>query len=411
LISGTVALSTATEYLASVPSHAASTHVFAKVEVHRDAGAVLSAWAELEAITPASFYQTRAFLLPWLETLGAARNIEPLFVLGKDGQDQVLALLCLGIERHGIFRSVVFLGGKESNFNFGLFRPGAEFAAADLTALLGAARSALGAEAPDVFLLKNQPFEWEKSQNPFSFLPHQASASFAYATALTSDADAFLAAKLSKEVRKKLRKKETRLSAFGPVELIENRTQDETRQILDAFFAEKIARCEEQGIDTEFSSPAMRDFFDRLSAEKDAGKSWLELYGLRVAGRIIATYAGAAHRGRFSGMINSFDTAPDIRKWSPGELLLTRIFVRQCEKRVASFDLGIGEAHYKETFCDITIPLFDVVMGFGLKGRLFASYLALHGRVKRAVKQDQRLLAMVHHWKRALLPRTPRSKP
>jgi CelD/BcsL family acetyltransferase involved in cellulose biosynthesis len=400
---------TAAEYLASVPARPARTRVFAKVEAHRDASAVLAAWAELEAITPASVYQTRAFLLPWLETLGAARSIEPLFVIAKDEQEQALALLCLGIERRGIFRCAVFLGGKESNFNFGLFRPGVEFTAADIAALLRATRNALGPEAPDVLLLKNQPFEWERAQNPFALLPHQASASFAYATALTGHADGFLAAKLSKETRKKLRKKETRLLTMGPVGLVENRSPGETRQILDAFFTEKIARCEEQAVDAEFSSPAMREFFDRLSAQRN-GKPWLELYGLALGGRIIATYAGAVHRGRFSAMVNSFDAAPEIAKSSPGDLLLMKLLARQCEKTVASFDLGIGEARYKETYCDIVISLFDVVIGFGVKGRLFAAYLALHARTKRAIKQNQRLFAMARRLKHTLF-RTPQSEP
>lgn len=396
-------MSTATEYLASAPERTASAH--AKVEVHRDVGAVLAAWAELEAITPASAYQTRAFVLAWLETLGAARKIEPLFVLAKDRQEQALALLCLGIERHGIFRSAAFLGGKESNFNFGLFRPGADFAAADILALLRAAAEALGPQAPDVFVLKNQPFAWERAQNPLALLPHRPSASYAYATQLGRDPDSFLASKLSKDARKKLRKKEIRLSCMGAVALIDNGT-DQGRRILDAFFAEKIARRKEQVIGADFMHPSMRAFLDRLRAERRAGKPWFELYGLTLNDRVVATYAGLVHRGRFSAMINSFDCDPDIAKSSPGDLLLMKLFARQCEQGVASLDLGIGEARYKETYCDIVIPLFDVVMGFGIKGRLFAAYLVLCTRLKRAIKQNRRIFKVVRRLQCAL-SRTP----
>src|ERR1700677_106967 len=76
-------VSTAMEYR-SPRSHVSEEQgqgrAFAKVEIHRQAGPILAAWAELEAITPASVYQTLAFLLPWLETLGAARKVEPLFI-------------------------------------------------------------------------------------------------------------------------------------------------------------------------------------------------------------------------------------------------------------------------------------------------------------------------------------------
>jgi CelD/BcsL family acetyltransferase involved in cellulose biosynthesis len=397
-------VSTATEYLPSARVGAAQDHrlAFAKVEIHRDAGSVLAAWAQLEAIAPVSAYQTRAFLLPWLETLGAARKIEPLFIIARDRQGQVLALLCLGIERRGLFRKAIFLGGKDSNFNLGLFRPDAGFTAADLLALFRAAAEALGPEAPDVFLLKNQPFEWEKAQNPFALLPHQPSPSFAYGTTLANDVKAFLASKLSKEPRRKLRKKETRLSAMGPVGLIEREHESDMQKILDAFFVEKIARCKEQAIDADFSQPAMRAFFDRLSRTADTSKPWLELYGLTLGGRVIATYAGAIHRGRFSTMVNSFDADPEIAKSSPGDLLLVKLLARLCERGVASFDLGIGEARYKATYCDITIPLFDVVIAFGLKGHFFGACYVLTSRVKRAVKQNPQVFATLRRWKRAL---------
>lgn len=395
-------MSTATEYLRSTGSQRPLVEdpprAFAKIEIHRDPTAVLEAWAELEAVAPASVYQTRAFLLPWLESLGAARKIEPLFITAKDQQNQVAVLLCLGVERYGWFRCAAFLGGKESNFNLGLFRPEIRLEAADLRALLRAASAALGPEAPDLFLLKNQPLEWENTQNPFALLPHRPSPSFAYATALSRDAPAFLASKLSKNARRRLRKKETRLSAMGPLALIGN-DQNDTHDILEGFFAEKIARCEQQAIDTDFPHPAMRAFFDRLNRQS-AGRPWLEVYGLTIGGRIIATYAGAVHRGHFSAMVNSFDADPKIAKSSPGDLLLMKLITRLCERGVASFDLGIGEARYKSTYCDLVVPLFDVAIPFGIKGHLFAAYQSLCSRVKLAVKQNPRVFATLRRWKR-----------
>lgn len=288
---------------------------FAKVEVHRASAAIKSDWAELEALAPVSVYQTRAFLLPWIETLGAARKITPLFITAKDRQGRAAALLCLGLHRYRGFRVACFLGGKETNFNFGLFRPGANFSAADLRALLNDAAAALGPEAPDIFVLKNQPFEWGGMRNPLALLPHRASPSFAYATKLAEDGTAFLAAKLSKDARKKLRKKENRLAGFDQLTLITGEDPQLARKILDAFFVEKIQRCAEKAIAADFSAAAMYAFLDRLSRQRTAaGKPWLELYGLSLGERIIATYIGAGHHGRFSAMVNSFDSDPLIAK-------------------------------------------------------------------------------------------------
>ncbi len=389
--------------------------VFAKVEVHRRIDAVAADWAELETLAPLSVYQTRAFLLPWLETLGAARGITPLFIAAKDSQDRTIALVCLGLRKFGWFRVATFLGGKESNFNLGLFRPGVHFRATELYALLREAAKALGPDAPDIFILKNQPYEWNAARNPFALLPHRPSPSFAYATVLESEATAFFSAKLSKETRKKLRRKEARLAAVDQLALITGENGEDARQILDAFFVAKIRRCEEKAIVSDFAAAPMRAFFDRLISQKTAaGKPWLELYGLTLGGRVIATYAGAAHRGRFSAMVNSFDSDPAIAKSSPGDLLLMKLIAAQCAQGRVSFDLGIGEARYKATYCGTTVPLFDIVMPLNAKGYVIAARQAFCSRLKLAIKRNPQTFAVlrrVKHLARSRAGRQPVPKP
>lgn len=372
----------------------------ARVEVHRHHIAVEADWAELEKLAAASVYQTRAFLVPWIETLGAARNIAPFFVIAKDAYERTIALLCLGIQRRACFRAGVFLGGKESNCNLGLFRPGVHFTAADLRHVLRSAADALGSDAPHIFILKNQPFHWGAIQNPLAQLPKVESASFAHATDLAPNPDGFLARKLSKEARKKLRKKEARLASHGAVGLIKGDTPQTARKILDAFFVEKIRRCHEKAMSAEFTGAATRAFFDRLSRQKnEAGQPWFELYGLTFDDRLIATYAGAAHCGHFSAMINSFDSDAAIAKSSPGDLLLTKLVAAQCAKGRASFDLGIGEARYKMAYCDTKVPLFDALVPVNAIGYMLALRQVICSKIKVEVKQRPRAFAVLRHFK------------
>jgi CelD/BcsL family acetyltransferase involved in cellulose biosynthesis len=382
------------------PVEGVSGRPFAKVEVHRTLDAIEADWAELEVLASASIYQTRAFVMPWLETLGAARKITPLFIVAKDTFGRTIALLCLGVRSYGWFRVASFLGGRESNFNFGLFRPGTYFNAADLRALLREAAKAAGADAPDVFVLKNQPYEWNGTHNPFASLQHRPSPSAAYATELGSDAAAFLKSKLSKDTQKKLRKKEARLAEMGSLELITGEDPESARLILDAFFFEKIRRCEEKAITSDFAAPSMRSFFEHLCRQGSApANRWLELYGLALGGRIIATYIGAAHGGRFSAMVNSFDSDPEIAKSSPGDLLLMKLIAAQCTDGRTSFDLGIGEARYKMTYCDIKVPLFDVVVPLGAKGYAVAARQAICSRLKTAIKERPQVFAALRQAK------------
>ena len=376
------------------------------IEVWRDPRAVLPVWEELEAVAAISVYQTRAFLLPWLATLGAARNIAPLFVVAKDRQARALALLAFRIEKSGIFRVARFLGGKESNINLGLFRPGVVFGRADIETLLRQSVKSLGAEAPDVFALVNQPREWRGTRNPFALLSHQQSPSSAYAMTLGAKTQAVLATVL-RDPQKKLHSKELRLARLGRVALIANDTPKLALLILNAFFAQKTARLRAQGIEANLAEPAMRAFLEKLTLAPPGQSPFLKFYALTAGDRIVATSAGALYRGCFSGMVNSFDIDPEIARQSPGELLLRKLIVDQCEAKLDMLDFGVGKAQYKSHYCDVSVPLFDTLLPVGDKGRIFAFYESTRLRLKAAIKANRILFENFRRLQRLLQGQPP----
>jgi CelD/BcsL family acetyltransferase involved in cellulose biosynthesis len=199
------------------------------------------------------------------------------------------------------------------------------------------------------------------------------------------------AAKLSKDTRKKLRKKETKLATLGPIAHIVARTPDERRRIIDAFIAQKVERFTAQRIGSEFGTTEMRTFIERASAGPDIG---IELHALTVGERIVAVYGGGAHAGNWSGMFNAFDTDETIARSSPGDLLMMRIIAKACAEGLKQFDLGIGEARYKAALCDERLDLFDAFVPVGASGRLLAGAIALRFGLKRRIKNDPRLYAL-----------------
>jgi CelD/BcsL family acetyltransferase involved in cellulose biosynthesis len=380
---------------------------FARVEVHKVADAILPAWRELERLAPSSAYQTQSFALAWLETIGKARGVKPLFIMAHDAEGRVAALLCFGLEQRGAVRIAIFLGGRESNLNLGLFRDPHAFGRADVEALLRAATRMLGSDAPDVFVLANQPASWAGARNPLALLPHQASPSYAYTTTLPPDAEQYFAAKQSKERRKKLRKKEARLTEMGALTHVTNHDAETTHEILAAFFAQKAARCATQAIDAGFDDAAVHAFFERVSVPAN-GVAALECHALALDKRILAVFAGMAHHGHFNGMVISFDEDPEIAKSSPGEILLTKVIAEQCRKGLSGFDLGIGEASYKATYCETPIALVDVVFPLTLKGMLYAAVASLRLTLKRAIKQRPEIFVALKKMRRLILS-TPKA--
>jgi CelD/BcsL family acetyltransferase involved in cellulose biosynthesis len=368
-----------------------SARAFSTIEVHTTTETVAEAWACLERDAPCSIYQTRSWLLPWLATLGRRAALTPWFVLARSADGTPAALLPLGLVRRGPITIATWLGGKDSNAAMPLVRPGVAWTAADARRLLLGAVDAAG-RRPDVFVLGNQPHMWGGTDNPLALLPHGASPSVAYGTALPPRAADLFEAKLSKDSRKKLRKKEAKLALLGPLTHRVAVIADEQRETIDVFLRQKTERFRDLAIASDFETPEMRAFIETASAPHGGG---IEVHAMLVGERIVAVYGGASWRGHWSGMFNSFDADEEIAKSSPGDLLLMRIIEKACADGMTQFDLGIGEARYKAALCDEAIPLFDLVMPTTAKGRLFAALVVARQATKRSVKRDPRLLAWV----------------
>ncbi len=361
------------------------------VEVHRDFQPALDVWAGLEACAPASFYQTRGFIIPWYDTMGKASGLKPFITVLRDQYGDAGALFPFGIRPAFGLQIAEFLGAKDSNANIGLFRPGFSIAA-DVLKRLMADAARLSGLTPDVYVLANQPFRWEEFDNPLAALPHQPSPSFCHSARLIADSEAFQKQQLSGDARKKLRAKRRKLEETGEVRLLTARTPEEAERLLDAFFVQKLQRFDEKNIASGFDSPEARAFFARCCISRIGKRETsVELHGLLAGDRIVATYGGGVHRGRFHGMFNSFDMTPEIARCSPGEVLLSLLVESKCRQGLKAFDLGIGEGRYKSTWCDRAEPLFDTLVPLTAKGRIFVMAEAARRRLKRAVKQNERL--------------------
>jgi CelD/BcsL family acetyltransferase involved in cellulose biosynthesis len=154
-----------------------------RVDVFASLDQARSDWAELEAIAPASPYQRFAFADAWFETIGAAIGAAPFIVVARELSGAPAALLPLALRRRGPFAVATFLGGKDSNFNLGLFRPGPPWSASGLRSIVVEAARAAPARV-DCFALLNQPRAWQYSDNPVVALGGRAGPSFGYKTKL-----------------------------------------------------------------------------------------------------------------------------------------------------------------------------------------------------------------------------------
>jgi CelD/BcsL family acetyltransferase involved in cellulose biosynthesis len=373
-----------------------------RVEVYENPGDALLAWTELEAIAPASAYQTRKWLMPWIESIGRPRGICPMIVVAHGTNDSPVALFPFGIVQQGSVRLANFLGGRDSNLNLGLIRPDTHLDKSGTAWLLRAATLKARLK-PDAFILSNQPRSWGGVPNPLVLLHHQRSPSECHSATLYPNGANFVDERLSADTRKKLRKKRNKLSELGPVSHIVASNSDDVARIIDAFFAQKLERFRQKNILSDFEAPETRQFLLRSCLDGLAsGDPAIELHALVTGDRIVAVYAGTLHRGRFHAMINSFDPDPEVARTSPGDLLLMSMMQMMCDRGCRIFDLGIGEARYKSVWCDQSEPLLDTLYGITLKGQAYVLRESARLRLKRYVKQNEWALKAVQKLRKSL---------
>jgi CelD/BcsL family acetyltransferase involved in cellulose biosynthesis len=369
----------------------------ARVALFDDLSAAEPHWRALEcAAVLATPYQRFDFLSLWQQHVGAPAGVRPCIVVGFNALGTPLLLLPLGLRSVGGLRVAEFLGGKHANFNLGLWRRdvAAHIGIGEIDALL--AQIAVRA---DVVTLINQPLTWAGATNPFALMPHQRSANFGFSGALVQDFDALLRTRTNSAARKKMRKKEQALASYGTVRFDRVSGESQVRHVLDAFFKQKAMRMRLLGVSDAFGEPGVRRFIEAASTEGVGGEPPVELYALSVDDIVVATMGGTVGGGRFCAMFNSIAHGAFAAE-SPGEQLIVQLVRQCCERGLDTFDLGVGNARYKNLFCGDAEPLFDSYLPLTARGRLLAPVFAFAGTVKRAIKQIPALWSIVRALRR-----------
>ena len=362
---------------------------WASIAIETDIAALAARWRAFEATALVTPYQSYDWISTFVETIGTAHGMALRYALVRDADGELCALLPLTITGRSGFRFAEFIGGKHANYHMGLYAPAfaAQLDAQLTTLLLTEIGTAIG--GLDALAFVNQPVTWQDVGNPAALLAAGPSPSRAYKLALIAgDGDATLKRSMSSHARKKLKNKHSRFRDFGPSMLTRATTPDEVARVIDAFLSQKAERFRAMGVPDPFAEPAMRAFLERGSLETGSGRPAIELYALDLGGRAVATYVGAIQGERFSGMATSFDMASETVKTSPGELLLAELIRLKAREGVAVFDLGVGEARYKTTFCDDHDDLVDSFLPLTLKGRLFARIARTKRELKRRIKRS-----------------------
>jgi CelD/BcsL family acetyltransferase involved in cellulose biosynthesis len=344
-------------------------------------------WDALCASGTASPYQSRRWVMDFMATAGKAAGEELALVTVRDRAGKLLALFALALAARRKARIASFVGAKHANYHMPLLDP--DFAKAldrvamhqlmkDVTAAL-----ARDGKAVHAFSFINQPWLWIGAPHPMSLIASWNGTQPAYAMSLREGALAAMERSMSSHARKSLRNKRRRLDEIGKVSLLTARDERDIVAIRDAFVTQKAARFEGLGIADPFAEPGVLEMLAAAAISTADGQPAIVWHGLMMDGAVIATFVGAVDGLRYSGMATSFDADHAAAKHSPGEALLVELLQEQATAGRRMFDLGVGEARYKTTFCDTRDAMFETVWPVSARGYAIMARLQLRRMAKQ----------------------------
>jgi len=358
-------------------------------------------WRAFEARAAGTAFQSFDWLSIWYRHVGERLGIEPaIAVVTRAGEPLMLAPL--GIERRFGLRRLVWLGGRMADYKGPLL-------AADFEARLDGGFEALWRQIRralprhDLVMLDSQPVSLGTPSaplgNPFAALSPSPAPDAAYVFDLPSTFEEF-SQRYRPETRRIDRSKFRKLDAAGEVTFRFAETAQERVAMAEDILSRKAAQLAAQGISSIFGEA------DYLAAWRDLAalpeeRTLLEVAELRLDGEFLSGSIGHVWRGRATLMVHTYD--PEILpKLSPGRLHLLKLLQSSIERGTGTYDLSVGYAAYKESFCDTPMEMRNTVAGTSLAGMGAAAAIRTGLAAKRRIKRDPRLMGLVQRVRAAL---------
>jgi CelD/BcsL family acetyltransferase involved in cellulose biosynthesis len=347
-------------------------------------------WLKLEK-TSGTFYQSYAWCNSWVETVGAALNVQPLIVVAQTPGSETVFILPFQVRRKFGLRVLEWLTQSDNNYGLGLFdkrHEHSEWFDRNFSTLLRSLPKY------DVLNLKNMPREWNSTANPLSTLFRFEAANHSYLVSLRAHFHDLHASKRSAKSISKIRRRDERLSELGTLSFDIEKPGINSKDSLLEILEHKNLQLAQQGIG-EIFDPDSQKFLSVLAQQN------LHIFKLHLDGKLICGLVGAEHNSCFWLMITAL--APDAPlQFSPGDMLLRKTIEYCCDAGLKQFDFARGTDDYKLLWSDKDIVLYNVIAANTLRGFTYAAALLAFNSAKRTIKRSDRLRAVFYDLRKFL---------
>lgn len=385
---------------------ARSTQSEIEIAVHHQLDTVEPEWRQFEQSADCTAFQAFDWLSAWCRHIGVLTRTQPAIVVGRrDGA--TLFIMPLAVTP-GAVRRLTWLGSDLCDYNGPLL-------AGEMSSLTPERFRDLWREIcrqlqsdprsrHDLVELTKMPERVGDQANPFLALAVGLNPSNAYITDLFGTWNEYYEAKRSSATRRRDRSKLKRLGEMGEVRFVTPQDQGEIECSVDTLIEQKARSFARMGVANIFARPGWSEFFDAVATDERT-RHLVHVSRLDVGPVWSAINLGLVFRGTYCHVLASYDDG-ETSRFGPGVAHLRDLLRYSIEHGLKHFDFTIGDERYKREWSDRTLLLYDHVAAASVRGWGAAAMVHGHRRLKRFIKQNEKLWSLFSRARAALGPKS-----
>jgi CelD/BcsL family acetyltransferase involved in cellulose biosynthesis len=321
-------------------------------------------------------FQSREFLDIWLDTIGKASGVEPYFVVVRDVDGRPVLYLPLIIETKFNVRLLRFMDCGVADYNAPIVAAGRSLSRQDFHDVWAKVLTLL--PGFDVIDLKKIASDVAGVVNPLAYLDRTPFGDSGHAIVLTRLREQTDTRRAVVRLRRKLQTYAKGLSRVGEPRFIVNPDAAEAAPVAERLLELKRQKYQRTSTPDFLTAPGVERFYREMMSPGRLG-TISHLSALMIGDTVASAHLGFIGRGRFYYIFPAYDT--EFGRHRVGHLLMEHLIDQSVAQDFETFDLGIGDASYKNKWATHHLAVHNHERAVTAAGRV---YLQMR-RVRRFV--------------------------
>jgi CelD/BcsL family acetyltransferase involved in cellulose biosynthesis len=321
-------------------------------------------------------FQSREFLDIWLDTIGKASGVEPYFVVVRDADGRPVLYLPLIIETKFNVRLLRFMDCGVADYNAPIVAADRSLSRQDFHDVWAKVLALL--PGFDVIDLKKIASDVAGVVNPLAYLDRTPFGDSGHAIVLTRLREQTDTRRAVVRLRRKLQTYAKGLSRVGEPRFIVNPDAAEAAPVAERLLELKRQKYQRTSTPDFLTAPGVERFYREMMSPGRLG-TISHLSALMIGDTVASAHLGFIGRGRFYYIFPAYDT--EFGRHRVGHLLMEHLIDQSVAQDFETFDLGIGDASYKNKWATHHLAVHNHERAVTAAGRV---YLQMR-RVRRFV--------------------------